>query len=472
MDADVEAYVKACGPCQRNKARHRNAENLMAPLAVPERPFEQIGADFVMFLPVSRNGFDAICVFSCHFSKMVHLVPCHSTITSKEFADLFRRHIFRLHGLPRNIVSDRGVQFVSGMWQQLARDLGMKLSMSTAHRPQSDGQVERANKTIEEMLRAYVNTSHNDWDQWLDCAEFAINKARAAATGVCPFQLVFQHTPLSPPERMLANSLNPINPSDQYGKQHLLSRRIGRKVGEDWWCRLRNARTALHQAKDRMKQNADKNRVDRSLEVGDYALLSSKHLRLKKPSVAKKFCPVFVGPFRVTERIGRSAYRLQLPPRCTMHNVIHISKLWKYSRDPGDELDLKPPMWLDGDELPEVSDILRARGKEGNRYYLVQYKNRDSMYCTWEPEKTLKLTCSDLIDLFHTRRSERLPGALSFLMVALPLLPMEEETPDDPVSEPICYFREETDRAAELREIRSLPAYEFLAPSAVQRRTL
>ena len=466
MDADIDQYVKTCGPCQRNKARHRNAETLMAPLAVPERAFEQIGADFVMFLPVSRNGFDAICVFSCHFTKMVHLVPCHSTITSKEFADLFRRHIFRLHGLPRSIVSDRGVQFVSGMWAQLSEDLGIKLNMSTAHRPQSDGQVERANKTIEEMLRAYVNTSHNDWCQWLDCAEFAINKAKAAATGVCPFQLVFQHTPMSPPERMLHNSLNPISQSDKYGKQHYRSRRLGRAAGEDWWLRLRNARTALHQAKDRMKQMADKNRTDRSLEIGDFALLSTKHLRLKKPSVAKKFCPVFVGPFEVIERIGRSAYRLRLPENCTMHNVIHVSKLWKYNKAPGDGSDLRQPLWLESDELPEISDILRVRGKEDKKYYLVQYKNKDCMYCTWEPEKTLKLTCSELISHFKSRRSEREPGALSFVLLK-ESLPLVTDQPTDSYDNNICYSRPDNHPGLELLYLRNIPTQTFFAPKYV-----
>ena len=90
---------------------------------------------------------------------------------------------------------------------------------------------------------------------------------------VCPFQLVFQHTPMSPPERMLHNSLHPISQTEKYGKQHYRARRLGRAVGEDWWCRLRNARTTLRQAKDQMKQNADKNRTDRTLEVGDFALL-------------------------------------------------------------------------------------------------------------------------------------------------------------------------------------------------------
>ena len=93
-----------------------------------------------------------------------------------------------------------------------------------------------------------------------------------------------------------------------------------------------------------MKQNADKNRVERSFEIGDYVLLTSKYLNLKKPSVAKKFCPVFVGPFKVLERIGRSSYKLQLPVGCRMHDVIHVSKLWTYHQAPGEDLDVKNPL--------------------------------------------------------------------------------------------------------------------------------
>lgn len=450
MDLDVAEYVKSCGKCQRNKARHQNKENLLAPLSVPMRAWEFIGVDFIMFLPVTSKGFDAICVFACHFTKMVHLVPCHSTITGAEFAKLFRRHIFRLHGLPKTIVSDRGTQFVSGMWKQLTADLGIQLAMSTAHQPSTDGQVERTNKTLEEMLRSYVNLSHNDWDEWLDCAEFAINKSRAAATGCSPFELVFQHTPMSPPERQLENSLNPILPTDPRYKQSLLSRRVGRKVGQEWALRLRSARAALHSAKAKMKDQADKHRKERSLEVGDYALLNTKHLNLKKPSVAKKFCPVFVGPFEVIEKIGRSAYRIKLPDKCLVHNVIHISKLWKYNKGVGEDLSVQSPLWLEGDDMPEVEDILQARGAPDNRYYLVQYKNKDCMYATWEPERTLTVNCAHLIEHFKQRRQVRDPGVLSFVVTTA----KPRSIPEPEQSPYVLYHRYVDNEAQELLDFR------------------
>jgi Integrase zinc binding domain/Integrase core domain len=177
MDHDVRTYVQECDKCQRNKAHHQIKENFLVPLPVPERPWSTIGVDFITQLPVSEGMFDAIAVFTCHFSKMVHLVPCHSNITSEDFAALYRRQCFRLHGVQENIVSDRGTQFVAAFWQQFCKDVGVRLRMSSAYQPSTDGLVERHNKVIEEMLRSYVNSSHRNWCSLLDCAEFAVNSA-------------------------------------------------------------------------------------------------------------------------------------------------------------------------------------------------------------------------------------------------------------------------------------------------------
>jgi hypothetical protein len=98
MQSDIDYYVQHCDLCQRNKARHQNAENMLVPLPVPERPWEMIGVDFIPSLPKTKNGYDSICVISCHFSKLVHLIPCKTDITAPEFAKLFRREFFRLHG--------------------------------------------------------------------------------------------------------------------------------------------------------------------------------------------------------------------------------------------------------------------------------------------------------------------------------------------------------------------------------------
>ena len=224
LDSDVREYVHNCDSCQRNKARHQIKQNFLAPLPVPERPFQTTGIDFITNLPVTPRGYDAIAVIVCHFTKLVHYIPCWTKLDAPGFATLFRKHFFKLHGLPQHIVSDRGGQFVSDFWTQVTADLGIKLRMSSAHQPSTDGQVERTNKVLEEMLRSYVSTLHTDWDEWIDCAEFATNKSNACAHGMSPFSLVYQHEPLAPPDlelirnlplgtRQTRNEVNPIKPS-------------------------------------------------------------------------------------------------------------------------------------------------------------------------------------------------------------------------------------------------------------------
>ena len=108
--------------------------------------------DFIIQLPKTRGGNDAIVVFVDMFSKMVHFAPTKTTAMAPDTARLFFDHIFRLHGLPKAIVSDHDAKFTSKFWQTLFQTLGTKLAMSTAFHPQTDGQTKRANRTLEDML--------------------------------------------------------------------------------------------------------------------------------------------------------------------------------------------------------------------------------------------------------------------------------------------------------------------------------
>jgi hypothetical protein len=216
-----------------------------------------------------------------------------------------------------------------------------------------------------------------------------------------------------------------------YGRGHRL--KVGRQYALDWVLKYREAKLALHLAKERLSVQANAHRSERSFEVGDYVLLSSKHLRLKRPHSSKKFCPLFVGPFQVLERIGRSAYRLKLPATCKMHDVINISKLWKYRTDPSRPSAVPAPILIEDAEHFEVQDILAVRGKPESRHYLVQWKGHDCMYSTWEPEKNLD-TCRELLDEFTARRSTRAAGATCFMLTA--------ERPDAvPTNLPVAYRR-------------------------------
>jgi transposase InsO family protein len=408
LDADVRKYVGSCDLCQRNKARHTPKENYLAPLPVPERPFQTIGIDFITQLPTTPRGYDAICVIVCHFTKLAHFIPCHTTTNAKQFSTIFRKHFWRLHGLPMHIVSDRGSQFIADFWQQLCSDLGVKLRLTSSHQPSTDGQVERMNKVLEEALRSYVDVLHTDWDEWLDCVEFANNKSVAASHGMTPFSLVYHHEPMTPPDlaliqglplRSRASDINPTVPT--------LKTRAGRKHCVSWITKYTTARQILQQAKDRMCATANKSRVHREFAIGDMVVLNTKTFRLKKPAPSEKFLPLYCGPFRITERIGLSAYRLALPATCRIHPVVHVSKLWRYLARPG-EVQPPPPILLENSEQFKVLDILTHRGSAPRRQYLVQWKGLDVLYNTWEPESSLS-ACSELLSAYHSRAASSLP---------------------------------------------------------------
>ncbi len=133
--------------------------------------------DFITDLPKTDAGHTAILVFVDRLSKMVHVAPCWNDTGAQECALMFTRDIFAKHGIPQEVVTDRGTQFTSHFWKSVAKMLGVKQCLSSARRPQTDGQTERTNRTLEDMLRHVVSPSHNDWDLRLPCCEFAINNA-------------------------------------------------------------------------------------------------------------------------------------------------------------------------------------------------------------------------------------------------------------------------------------------------------
>ena len=192
----VRKYVRSCDTCQRVKPSLTTQAPLRS-LPIPLDCWRSISMDFIFGLPPDRNGRTGILVFVDRFSKMVHLIPVHSTIDAVETARLFVAHIFRLHGMPTEVVSDRDPRFTSKFWRAVFLLVGTKLSMSTAAHPQTDGQTERANRTLEDVLRSYA-TSFKDWSEFLALVEFAMNHSVHSTTGVTPFFLNTGRHPLVP----------------------------------------------------------------------------------------------------------------------------------------------------------------------------------------------------------------------------------------------------------------------------------
>ncbi|POM77036.1 Putative retroelement [Phytophthora palmivora] len=179
-------YVKTCETCQRVKPSGHASAPLQS-LPVPADCWKSMSLDFVLGLPVNDRGNTGILVFVCRLSKMVHLAPVRDKVTGKQAAQLFLDSVFRYHGLPETIVSDRDPRFTGAFWDTLFQLLGTKLTMSTADHPQTDGQTERVNRVLEDTLRSICAEAPRSWSDQLPMVEFALNNAVHASTGFTPF---------------------------------------------------------------------------------------------------------------------------------------------------------------------------------------------------------------------------------------------------------------------------------------------
>ena len=381
---DVKRYVTTCLPCQANKPSNQAPIGLLQPLAIPARRWEQVSMDLITQLPRTASGHDAIVVFVDKLSKMVHYAPSTTSVTAPQLARLFFDVVVRHHGVPVSIVSDRDARFTSLFWRALWQQLGTRLAMSTAYHPQTDGQTERANRTLEDMLRAYVTYRQTDWDQHLTAAEIAYNNSVQASTGFSPFFLNSGQHPHLP----LSAAVRPTNQSNNPPAAELLA-----ELYQD----LEQATANLTQAQQRQAHYADQHRREVVFSVGDQVLLSTAHLRNEER--APKLAPKFIGPFAVSRVVSSVAYELELPASMSrVHPVFHVSKLRPY-RDGSSafpdrqQLPVRPgPDVLPetGEQAWEVERVVGKRRVRGRVQYLVLWKGYPEHERTWEPAGNLR----------------------------------------------------------------------------------
>ncbi|KAF1315165.1 Pol protein, partial [Globisporangium splendens] len=193
----VANYVRSCEQCQRVKPAGKNKAPLH-PLPIPQDCWKSVSMDFVFGFPEDKARNTGVVVFVDRLSKMVHVAPVRKHVTAQETACLFLEHVFRYHGLPESIVSDRDPRFTAAFWRELFRLLGTDLALSTADHPETDGQTKRVNRVVEDILRSIAVDHPRDWSRWLPYAEFAINSSEHASTAVTPFYFNWLRHPRVP----------------------------------------------------------------------------------------------------------------------------------------------------------------------------------------------------------------------------------------------------------------------------------
>ena len=191
MKREIGSYIAKCDICQRVKAEYQRPAGLLQPLQIPEWKWDSVGMDFITGFPKSSRGNDSIWVVVDRLTKVAHFIPVKTTYQGPKLAELYISRIVSLHGTPKSIVSDRGSQFTSRFWQKVQEGLGTRLNFSTAYHPQTDGQTERVNQILEDMLRACVLEYGSKWEDCLPYAEFSYNNSYQASLQMAPFEALY-----------------------------------------------------------------------------------------------------------------------------------------------------------------------------------------------------------------------------------------------------------------------------------------
>ena len=262
---------------------------------------------------------------------------------------------------PEDIICDRDPRFISRYITTFCKRLGTKLRASTAFHPQTDGQTERMNRSLEDYLRQYVGHQQSDWDQHLPNAEYCINTSYNASIQDTPYHLVYgKH--IKPPIAAPARKTN--YKKAQHNKGTVGEAPAAHIRMEALWANWQRAKTALQAAQQRQKTYADKRRRHVEFAVGDKVKLKTVNLNILTKDGSKKFMPKWWGPLQVTEKVSSHAYRLKLPDSWRVHDVFNISYLERWVDRPNATSDDAPaPVVLNVEEWWFVDHVLDHRPK-------------------------------------------------------------------------------------------------------------
>jgi len=246
---------------------------------------------------------------------MVHFIPTTEKTSAEGLTRLFRDNVWKLHRLPKSIISDRGPQFAAEIIRELNRILGIESKLSTAFYPQTDGQTERVNQELEQYLRMFINHRQEQWPDWLGTAEFAYNNKMHSSTKVSPFKANYGQDPRMGFE---------IRRKGKYEGAEKFVTKI-KEIQEE-------AKAALGKAQEEMKKYTDKKRgeVD-DYKVGDLVMLSTKDLKYQMVERrTEKLMERFVGPYRIKKIVLLNAVELELPSIVKIHLVVNVSRIQRY----------------------------------------------------------------------------------------------------------------------------------------------
>nr|GEY23371.1 putative reverse transcriptase domain, ribonuclease H-like domain, aspartic peptidase domain protein [Tanacetum cinerariifolium] len=292
-----------CLTCAKVKAEHQKPSGLLVQPKIPEWKWDNITIDFVTKLPKSSQGYDTICVIVDRLTKSAIFTPIRETDPMDKIARIYLKEVVTRHGIPVSIISDRYPRFASNFWRSLQNALGTRLDMSTVYHPETDGQSERTIQTIEDMLRACAIDFEKGWVNHLPLVEFSYDNSYHASIKAAPFEALYGQRCRSPV---------------------CWTQETTEKI-----VQIKQRKQA---ARDRQKSYVDLNHKPMEFQVEDKVMLKvSPWKGVVRFGKQGKLNPRYVGPFKVLERVGDVAYKLELPEELSrVHNTFHVSNLKKF----------------------------------------------------------------------------------------------------------------------------------------------
>ena len=381
----LEKYIKHCPECQLNQTLRHPTYGELNPIVSPPVPFHTITMDFIVALPYC-DGKNELLTLTCKFTKKKLLVPGFDEWTAAEWANVFIVAVIDHDwGVPVVTISDRDSRFMSEFWKAVFQKLGTSLAVSTAYHPQTDGQSERTNQTVEIALRFHLTTGTDDWVTVLPFLQGSLNNS-ATSTGFAPNELSYGFR--------VRDTLGMLTTSDLPAEDLDKLRLIKREEAND----------AIAFANAMTKHRYDSNHKAMNLQEGSLVYLRLHH-GYSIPGVNHKLSNQRIGPFKVLKKVGNLAYRLELPELMRIHPVISIAQL-EPATDPAEDpygralrRPPPPPVELEQDDNPEltakqfkpyeIEKLLDRRGEGENIKYLVKWKDYGRQHNVWYPVHAL-----------------------------------------------------------------------------------
>ncbi|KAJ0878848.1 putative nucleotidyltransferase, Ribonuclease H [Helianthus annuus] len=353
--------------------------------------------DFVTGLPRTQAGNDTIWVIVDRLTKSAHFLAIKETDKFSQLAAVYLKEVVARHGVPTSIISDRDPRFTSELWQSMHKLFGSKLDMSTAYHPQTDGQSERTIQTLEDMLRACVIDFGKGWERHLPLIEFSYNNSYHTSIQAAPFEALYGRKCRSP------LCWAEVGDSQLTGPEFVLE-------ASQSIARIRDRMAA---ARDRQKSYANKRRKPLEFEVNDRVMLKvSPWKGVVRFGKRGKLNPRYVGPFKILERIGKVAYRLELPAELgNVHDVFHVSQLKKCLVDetlvvPFQELKLDDKLQFVEEPIEIMDREVKVRKHSRIPIVRVRWNSRRGPEFTWEREDQMKLKYPHLFPMDKAESSK------------------------------------------------------------------